>query len=103
MEKPMAEKPDEQVDQIIFDVTMGFISPEEAARRLNILEMDPARATCSTCRKFRNNICKVPGLPPRPEHPDSWRCENYDYRDPRDEAMPVDAVTIRNNKTRMFK
>jgi hypothetical protein len=99
----MASGLDDPVEQIIFDVTMEFISAEEAARRLNILDTNPERATCSTCRRFRNNVCKLPGFPPRAEHPDSWRCENYEYRDRRDEALPVSAVVAGTNKTKMYK
>lgn len=91
---------DEQVEKVIYDVTMGYISIEEAARRMDILENEPEHYTCSMCRKFRANLCVRPGHPIRPEHPDSARCEDYERRDLRDEAMPLERP---KNRSKMFK
>jgi len=77
------------------------VSIEEANRRVGLLETEPGRYNCGTCRYFRFSQCQRPGQPPRPEHPQSVRCGDYVFDDPRDHALPVDYRQGR--KSRLFK
>ena len=80
--------PSDELNKIIEDVTLGNISQEDAARRLDILETEPGQYYCNSCRFFKVDECHEPGQPPRPENPLSVRCGNYVFDDPRDHALP---------------
>lgn len=92
--------PPDELTKIIEEVTLGDISLEDAARRLDILETEPGQYYCNSCKFFRGNECHQPGQPPRPESPDSVRCGEYQYDDPRDSAMPYEPP---RGKSIMFK
>lgn len=85
--------------QILEDLGAGFIGFEEASRRVGILETAPNRYRCGTCQYFKSGECWRPGQPPHAEHPQSVRCGDYVYADPRDMAFPVQPVRT----SRMFK
>jgi hypothetical protein len=97
-----AIQPDELI-KILEDLGEDFIDVSEAARRAHIADTEPGRYNCGTCQFLRGNECRVPGQPPRPESPLSVRCQRYEWRDPRADALPVDAVVVRKNSSRMFK
>lgn len=92
--------PSDELNKIIEDVTLGDISREDAARRLNILETEPGRYYCNSCRFFKVDECHEPGQPSRPENQNSVRCGSYEFDDPRDHALPYEPP---RNGSRMFK
>ena len=79
-----------QLAETLEQISQGLIDVSEGARRLGILEAEPARYPCGTCQHFRRDTCYQPGQPPRPEHPASARCGAYRPRpDERDMALPA--------------
>ena len=92
--------PSDELSKIIEDVTLGDISQEDAARRLDILDTEPGQYYCNSCRFLKVNECHEPGQPPRPENSHSVRCGNYEFDDPRDHALPAEP---KRNGSRMFK
>lgn len=84
--------------QALDDLDSNFIDTTEAIRRLEILETEPTKYNCGTCRFFRqvefpDGECHAPGMPPRSEHALSVRCGGYQERDPRGEALPLEKPT----------
>lgn len=89
----------DELGRILEALDADFIDVSEAARRAHLLEVEPGRYHCGTCRFFKADTCCAPGHPLRKEHPLSVRCGLYEYRDPRDDAMPVAA----KRGSKMFK
>jgi hypothetical protein len=90
----------DQLTQILDDLAAGHIDASEAVRRAVILESEPSRYTCASCRFFRGG-CYAPGQPPRAESTDSVRCLVYEPRDERIESLPME--TTPRNGSRMWK
>jgi hypothetical protein len=98
------------VDRILEDAIQELIDTTEAVRRLLIAEAEPDKLCCGTCRFFRPNRpgsqdgeCWVPGQPGREESALSVRCNRYEWRDERAEALPATAGGAATNGSRMFK
>jgi hypothetical protein len=95
-------QPDEFA-KILDDLGEDYLDVAEAVRRLCILETEPTRYNCGTCRFFRGGVGKRPGQLPCSDNPLTVRCDRYEYRDKRDEALPVGAVVAQKHKSKMFK
>ena len=92
-------QPDE-LRAILEDLGAGLIDVDEAARRGSILESEPDRYRCNSCRLWVVGMCHRPSQPVTPMHPLSVRCGEYQYDDPRDHALPVARPV---NGSRLFK
>lgn len=99
----MSDLSADELLRLLEDVSAELVDVSEAARRARVLETEPGRYNCGTCQFFKGGECWIPGQPPRLEHSHSVRCGQYRWRDLRAEALPVEAVTARGRKSKMFK